>query len=126
MMAALLQVEHIEKSFGETKVLRDVSFSSLVKGKKIDRVIIEYNGMWMLQTLYENLPENWGIYQNMMFADANTFIAYNNNMRQLMFDKILDAEMVVLNRTPDNIDTNCFLFITLWASIRMEESKQYL
>ena len=26
-MSALLQVEHIEKSFGETKVLRDVSFS---------------------------------------------------------------------------------------------------
>ena len=87
-----------EEQFTREKLL------SLVKGKKIDRVIIEYNGMWMLQTLYENLPENWGIYQNMMFADANTFIAYNNNMRQLMFDKILDAEMVVLNRTPDNID----------------------
>ena len=26
-MAALLQVEHIEKSFGQTKVLKDVSFS---------------------------------------------------------------------------------------------------
>ena len=26
-MSALLQVEHIEKSFGETKVLKDVSFS---------------------------------------------------------------------------------------------------
>ena len=26
-MSVLLQVEHIEKSFGETKVLRDVSFS---------------------------------------------------------------------------------------------------
>ena len=77
---------------------------SFTKGKKIDRIIIEYNGMWQLQTLYNNLPETWGFYQNMMFADANTFVAYNNNMRQLVFDKIKDAEMVVLNRTPQNID----------------------
>ena len=71
---------------------------------KIDRVIIEYNGMWMLSTLFGNLPDGWFIFQNMMFADANTFIAYNTNMRTLMFDKLSTCEMVVLNRTPDNID----------------------
>lgn len=71
---------------------------------KIDRVIIEYNGMWMLKDLYENLPEDWFIFQNMMFADANTFLAYNANMRSLMVDKLLDCEMIVLNRTPENID----------------------
>ena len=78
--------------------------SSLTKNKIIDRIIIEYNGMWLLNTLYENLPDNWGFYQNMMFADANSFITYNNNMRQLVFDKVKDAEMVVLNRTPNDID----------------------
>jgi G3E family GTPase len=71
---------------------------------KIDRVIIEYNGMWQLSTLYENLPKDWFIFQNMMFADANTFLSYNKNMRPLMVDKLLNAEMVVLNRTPDDID----------------------
>ena len=76
----------------------------LTSGKKLDRIIIEYNGMWLLQTLYDNFPENWGIYQNMMFADANTFINYNNNMRQLVYDKVKDAEMLVLNRTSDRID----------------------
>jgi hypothetical protein len=39
-----------------------------------------------------------------MFADANTFLSYNTNMRQLMVDKLLNCEMVVLNRTPANID----------------------
>jgi len=73
-------------------------------GHKIDRVIIEYNGMWMLKDLYENLPKDWFIFQNMMFADANTFFTYNANMRSLMVDKLLDCEMIVLNRTPDNID----------------------
>ena len=42
---------------------------------KIDRVIIEYNGMWQLSTLYNNLPKDWFIFQNMMFADANTFLS---------------------------------------------------
>ncbi len=76
----------------------------LGKAHKLDRVIIEYNGMWQLSTLYQNLPDNWAIYQEMMFADANTFLNYNANMRQLMVDKLLNAEMVVLNRTPDQID----------------------
>ena len=73
-------------------------------GHKIDRVIIEYNGMWQLDSLYNNLPKDWFIFQNMMFADANTFISYNNNMRSLMVDKLMSCEMIVLNRTPDNID----------------------
>ena len=77
---------------------------SFTKGKRIDRIIIEYNGMWLLQTLYNNLPDDWGFYQNMMFADANTFISYNNNMRQLVFDKVKDAEMIVLNRASSQID----------------------
>ena len=75
-----------------------------VKEHRTDRVIIEYNGMWLLETLYANMPSDWAIYQNIMFADANTFINYNNNMRQLSFDKMVDAEMIVLNRTPDDID----------------------
>lgn len=74
------------------------------KGHLIDRVIIEYNGMWQLGTLYNNLPKDWFIFQNMMFADANTFFTYNQNMRSLMVDKLMSCEMIVLNRTPDNID----------------------
>ena len=73
-------------------------------GHLIDRVIIEYNGMWQLSTLYNNLPKNWFIFQNMMFADANTFLSYNQNMRSLMVDKLMGCEMIVLNRTPENID----------------------
>ena len=74
------------------------------KKHKIDRVIIEYNGMWELPNLYVNLPEGWSIYQEMMFADANTFLTYNANMRQLMVDKLNNCEMIVLTRTPANVD----------------------
>ena len=80
------------------------NLEGLVKAHKTDRVIIEYNGMWLLKSLYENMPSNWAIYQNVMFAEARTFLSYNNNMRQLTVDKLLDAEMVVLNRANDQLD----------------------
>lgn len=71
---------------------------------KLDRVIIEYNGMWQLKSLFENMPESWFIFQCMMFADASTIATYNANMRQLVFDKISNAETVIFNRTSDKID----------------------
>ena len=80
------------------------NLEAVAKEHKLDRVIIEYNGMWMLESLYRSFPDNWTIYQNMMFADAASFLNYNNNMRQLTVDKMRDAEMIVLNRTPDDID----------------------
>ncbi len=95
-----VQIQYVENEDWITKE----NLISLTKNRRIDRIIIEYNGMWLLERLYANMPRDWAIYQNMMFADANTFISYNNNMRQLAFDKMVDAEMIVLNRTPDNID----------------------
>lgn len=68
----------------------------------IDRIIVEYNGMWQLENLFMNMPENWDIYQCVMSAECATFEIYNTNMRSLMFDKLSACEMLVLNRaTPD-------------------------
>lgn len=72
------------------------------KANRIERVIIEYNGMWQLRTLFENLPTSWFIFQCMMFADATTFLAYNTNLRSLMVDKLMSAETVVFNRAAQN------------------------
>ena len=94
---------YLETIENEEDLTKD-RLTELGKRHRLDRVIIEYNGMWSLNTLYQNLPDSWGLYQEMMFADANTFLTYNTNMRQLMVDKLLNAEMVVLNRTPDNVD----------------------
>ena len=42
-----------------------------------ERVVIEYNGMWLLQDLWNAMPEGWMINQIMTFFDANsrTFLA---------------------------------------------------
>ena len=94
---------YLEQLEQESDVNRE-NLTAIGKKHRIDRVVIEYNGMWKLSTLYGNLPENWGIYQEMLFADAATFLSYNANMRQLMVDKLTNCEMVVLNRTPADID----------------------
>ena len=75
-------------------------------GKEInpERIIIEYNGMWLLDTLYQNLPDSWVVAQEFLFCDATTFLSYNANMRQLMVDKLKSAELVVMNRFHDGID----------------------
>lgn len=98
----------------EIQVIEDESFltpdrlSAWQQKHKLDRVVIEYNGMWQLQTLFENMPESWFIFQCMMFADATTFLSYNTNMRSLMVDKMMNAEMIVFNRTTDATDREYF------------------
>lgn len=77
---------------------------SLEKKYNIERVIVEYNGMWMLSSLADSLPPKWFIYQEIMFADATTFASYNANMRSLVVDKLTNTEMIVLNRSTDATD----------------------
>ncbi len=69
-----------------------------------NRVIVEYNGMWLLEDFYAAMPEGWFLNQVMTFFDSNTFVNYNSNMRQLVFDKIQATEMVVFNRVAENRD----------------------
>ncbi len=97
----------------------------IYKKHKIDRVIIEYNGMWLLERLYAALPADWFIFQNMMFADANTFLNYNANMRQLMVDKLQACEMIVLNRTPEVIDKEEIHRVVRSVSVRATITYDY-
>ena len=87
-------IETIDEEFDITPE----RLEELQKKHDAERVIVEYNGMWSLDTLYMNMPESWLAYQETMFADATTFMTYNQNMRQLVFDKLKSAELVVFNR----------------------------
>ena len=85
-----------------------------------ERVLVEYNGMWMLDTLYGALPEGWLVAQEFMFADATTFLTYNANMRQLCYDKLKSAELVVFNRFRADMDTMEFHKVVRGASRRAD------
>lgn len=64
------------------------------------RVVIEYNGMWLINELLAALPETWVMYQVLMAADGTTALTYarDNSMRSLFLDKIAPSELVVFNR----------------------------
>ena len=67
-------------------------------------VVVEYNGMWMLDAFYNALPQNFMVYQEIFIADASTILSYNANMRQLVVDKLTSCEMAVFNRTDEKTD----------------------
>ena len=92
---------------------------------KCERVVIEYNGMWLLDELYSRLPEMWMVYQEFMFADANTFESYNSNMRQLVYDKLKSAELIVFNRYSDKIDQMALHKIVRGVSRRCDIAYEY-
>ncbi len=68
------------------------------------RIMIEYNGMWQMNDLFDRLPENWGIAQETMMVDASTIAAFNANMRQLVVDKLNTAELVIFTRVEPEQD----------------------
>lgn len=82
--------------------------ASLAKKYRAERVVAELNGMQQVGDLYMRFPEEWVVAQEVMFADSTTFMAYNTNMRNLMMDKLVGAQMVVFNRLTPGADTMPF------------------
>ena len=78
---------------------------ALAKKYKAQRVVAELNGMQLVGDLYMRFPEEWVVAQEVMFADSTTIMAYNANMRNLVMDKLVGAQMVVYNRLKPGADT---------------------
>lgn len=106
-------------------MLNSQHLTSLQKKHRAQRVMIEYNGMWLLRDLFSNMPKNWVIYQEMMFADANTFVAYNANMRNLVVDKLGSPEVVVFNRARKGLDKMALHKIVRGVSRRVDIAYEY-
>lgn len=84
--------------------LNEGTLTYLTRKHRAQRVIVEYNGTWLLQSFFDAMPESWVINQMMTFFDSATFLNYNLNMRQLVFDKINMTQMVVFNRFKGEYD----------------------
>ena len=92
----------------------------LAKKHKAERVVVELNGMQLIGDLYMKFPENWVVAQEVMFADSTTFMAYNANMRNLVMDKLVGAQMVVFNRLEKGADIMPFHKLARAASRRID------
>jgi len=68
------------------------------------RVLLEYNPLWGVGAFEEmELPEGWGILQEIVTVDTGTFQVYMNNMKSLFVDMTRNAELVIFNRAdPEN------------------------
>ena len=93
---------------------------ALAKKHKAQRVVVELNGMQMVGDLYTRFPEDWVVAQEVMFADSTTFMTYNGNMRNLVMDKLVGAQMVVFNRLKPGQDTMPFHKIARAANRKID------
>ena len=98
-----VQNVHISYLNGQDE-LTEANLASLQEMYGATRVLVEYNGMWLLKDFFEAMPEGWMINQLMSYFDARTTLNFNANMRQLVFDKIENAQLVVFNRYSDEMD----------------------
>ena len=85
-------VEHFAVEEVDEEGLNGKNLAALVQKHRADRVVLEYNGMWELQKLFD--------------------------MRQLVYDKIPYADMVVFNRFDDKFSKEEFHKIVRGASRR--------
>ncbi len=62
-------------------------------------VIIEYNSIWGMQTLYNTrLPKGWRAADQMTIVDGSTFAAYYANMKSIFADMLRQSGSVIVNR----------------------------
>ena len=108
-------VETLDQQTVTTKQLQ-----TLAKKHKVERVVVELNGMQQVGDLYMRFPENWVVAQEVMFADATTIMAYNANMRNLVMDKLVGAQMVVFNRLEPGADVMPYHKLARAASRRID------
>ena len=64
-----------------------------------ERVIIEWNGIWMMDDF--RLPDGWFLNQQITVIDASTFDLYLKNMKPLLGQMLRYTEMVICNRSDD-------------------------
>ena len=101
--------ESVDIAFIEDKAdLTEENLTALQLKYGAERIVVEYNGMWELGEFFNAMPEGWMINQLMTFFDARTFVNYNANMRQLVFDKIQNTQLVVFNRFDSTMDKMAF------------------
>ena len=83
-------------------------FASYKKAYEPDCVIIESNGMWDVNEILEALPEDWLIAETVTTVDCTTFESYLNNMKMMMTNQFLDADLVLFNRCAPEHDRAMF------------------
>ena len=79
----------------------DITYDNFMKidlAEKPERVIIELNGTWDVNTVIEAFPEHWMMGEGIATVDAGTYESYLANMKQMMTRQFAYADLIVFNR----------------------------
>lgn len=88
----MVTMESSEELTGDVLVKLDKQY-------RPERVLIEYNSTWMMETLYKaKKPQNWELAQIITLIDSTTFELYLTNMRKFMADGIQEGDLIIFNR----------------------------
>lgn len=100
---ALLKQKNIFLEILEEDQLNTNHLLDLQAKYKPQRVMIEYNGTWKLDRIFEiRVPKGWTVVQVITFVNAETFDLYLNNMKAMMMEQLNGADMIVFNRCDEN------------------------
>ncbi|MBQ3294983.1 MAG: hypothetical protein IJH00_00645 [Erysipelotrichaceae bacterium] len=93
----------------------------------VERIFLELNGMEDDNILYNNgFIANWELAQTLTTIDASKFSMYLTNMRQFLYNHVVNAEVVILNRS-DDVDKrylrNNLKSINQYVELIFEDSK---
>ena len=103
---AELEKENIHLEFIDDEKLTEDYLLELGRKYNPENVIVEYNGMWELDKLFQvKVPMGWTVVQVISFVDATTFDLYVNNMKKIMMDQLRNADMIIFNRCDENTKT---------------------
>ena len=76
---------------------------------KPQRVMIEYNGMWDFDAIFDlAVPRGWITAQIITTVDATTFNVYVNNMRSIMSNQMSESDLIIFNRCDEDTDRLMF------------------
>ena len=94
----LVKSRTIVETIEEEEELTGNTLRALVRKHHPDRIIVEFNGMWSLESFVTNMPSLFDIYEIITTVNGETFEMYINNMGARMIEHIAAADMIVFNR----------------------------
>ena len=100
--AALAAGNAVVKTLEDDEEMEEGALEKLDEEFMPERIILEYNGMWLFDQLYDApKPESWELAQVVTCVNGQTFELFMTNMATQMSDAIRQADLVIFNRTPD-------------------------
>ena len=118
-LTLLLVCEQGEEEYDEKYLLNHNTVMEIIESKedftlerlmalrrkyRPERVLIEYNSFWSVKEIEEmKMPPGWGIVQEIVLADASTFLVYMNNMKSLFMEMARNADMITFNRCTQDL-----------------------